>query len=424
MMRSMAPRALAAGLVAISALAITSAESSGVTTVPDGRAPGDTRLVPAVEAAFQHESYRPGRRARLVIHDHSRRLTIQILEAGPEIDATASDTEMNGVPVTRVKEVRRRAGRQPLAVPIGSWASGLYFARLEAPDGRIGFAPFVVAPSRIGRNRVAVVLPTITWQAYNFRDDDGDGMADSWYAGKRLNTVRMGRAFLDRGVPYGYRFHSGFLHWLYWTDRRVDFLSQWDLEHVRGPGALRRAYDLIVFAGHHEYVTTREYDLVERYRDLGGNLMFLSANNYFWRVERRGYIIEKSERWRDLGRPESALVGVQYMAYRRSPRRPWVVRRTPARRWLLRGTELRLGSPFGRGGVEIDHVTKASPAHTQVVAEIPNVFGKGQTAQMSYYETSSGARVFAAGAFHFTRAITTDFVVWRLLENIWARLTR
>ena len=208
-------------------------------------------------------------------------------------------------------------------------------------------------------------------------------MADSWYAGKRLNTVRMGRAFLDRGVPYGYRFHSGFLHWLYWTDKRVDFLSQWDLEHVRGPGALRRAYDLIVFAGHHEYVTTREYDLVERYRDLGGNLMFLSANNYFWRVERHGNIIEKSQRWRDLGRPESALVGVQYIAYQRSPRRPWVVRRTPARRWLLKGTELRLGSPFGRGGVEIDHVTKASPAHTQVVAEIPNVFGKGETAQMT-----------------------------------------
>ena len=130
---------------------------------------------------------------------------------------------------------RRRAGRQPLSVPVGRWRSGLYFARLEAPDGRIGFAPFVVAPSRIGMHRVAVVLPTLTWQAYNFRDDDGDGKADSWYAGKRLNTVRLGRAFLDRGVPYGFRFHLGFLHWLYWTDKRVDFLSQ------SGPRARPRA---------------------------------------------------------------------------------------------------------------------------------------------------------------------------------------
>jgi len=423
-MGRMAGRALTAGVLAILALAIPAGGSSGVTVVPEGRAPGDTGLVPAVEAAFQRESYRPGRTARLMIHDHSRQLTIQILDAGPEIDTTASDREMNGVPVTGVKQVRRRAGRQPLAVPIGRWKSGLYFARLEAPDGRIGFAPFVVAPSRIGINRVAVVLPTITWQAYNFRDDDGDGKADSWYAGKRLDTVRMGRAFLDRGVPYGYRFHSGFLHWLYWTDKHVDFLSQWDLEHVGSPRKLKQAYRLIVFAGHHEYATTREYDLVEGYRDLGGNLMFLSANNYFWRVERHGNVIEKSQRWRDLGRPESALVGVQYIAYQRSPRRPWVVRRTPARRWLLKGTELRPGSPFGRGGVEIDHVTKASPAHTQVVAEIRNVFGQGETAQMTYYETSRGAKVFAAGAFHLTRAVTTDFVVWRLLENVWTRLTR
>ena len=55
---------------------------------------------------------------------------------------------------------------------------------------------------------------------------------------------------------------------------------------------------------------------------------------------------------------------------------------------------------------------------------IPNLFGRGNTAQMTYYETATGARVFAAGAFHFTRAITTDFVVWQLLENVWARLAR
>ena len=96
----------------------------------------------------------------------------------------------------------------------------------------------------------------------------------------------MGRAFLDRGVPYGFRFHLGSCNWLHWTQRKADFLSQSDLEQVDGPHALAAAYDLIVFAGHHEYVTTREYDLVEGYRDLGGNLMFLSANNYFWRVER------------------------------------------------------------------------------------------------------------------------------------------
>ena len=79
---------------------------------PDGRARNDTRLVPAVEAAFQMESYRPRRRARLIARERARTLTIQILEAGPELDATASDTIVNGVPVTPVKTISRRPGRQ------------------------------------------------------------------------------------------------------------------------------------------------------------------------------------------------------------------------------------------------------------------------------------------------------------------------
>ena len=414
-------RSLAA---AAALLVFATAALGGTDDAPDGHVRTDTSLVPAVEAAFRRESYRPGQRARLIVTDRSRRVTVQILQAGPELDETSSDTEMNGVPVTPVKTVERRPGRQPLSVPIGGWPSGLYYARLEAPDGRVGFAPFVVAPRHLGMERVAVVLPTLTWQAYNFRDDDGDGSPDSWYAGKRLDTVRLGRAFLDRGVPYGLRFHLGFLHWLSWTGKRVDVLSQADLERVSNVRRLRRAYDLIVFAGHHEYVTTREYDVVERYRNRGGNLMFLSANSYFWRVIRQGDVIRKSRRWRNLDRPESSLIGAQYIAYQRSPRRPWVVRRTPAMRWFLKGTGLRPGSRFGRGGVEIDHVSKASPRHTQVLAEIPNLFGRGRTAQMTYYETPSGARVFATGAFHFTRAITTDFVVWQLLDNVWKRLTR
>ena len=59
-------------------------------------------------------------------------------------------------------------------------------------------------------------------------------------------------------------------------------------------------------------MTTHEYDVVQSYRDLGGNLAFLSANNFFWRVVRHGSTIEKTEQWRDIGRSEASLIGVQY----------------------------------------------------------------------------------------------------------------
>ncbi len=85
---------------------------------------------------------------------------------------------------------------------------------------------------------MAVVLPTLTWQAYNFRDDDGDGQRRLLVCRQAVNTVRLGRAHLDRGVPYGFRYHLGFLNWLQWTRRKADYLSQWDLEQVESPAAL------------------------------------------------------------------------------------------------------------------------------------------------------------------------------------------
>jgi hypothetical protein len=226
-------------------------------------------------------------------------------------------------------------------------------------------------------------------------------------------------------VPFNFRrYDLPFLMWLHRTGKRVDVLAQSDLESVAGPRALASAYELVVFPGHHEYVTRREYDLVEGYRDVGGNLAFLSANNYFWQVARKRGRIVKTRLWRDLGRPEASLVGAQYLANGKAPRQPWIVRRSHAGRWLLAGTGLSEGSRFGRGGVEIDRTSPASPSGVEVVAEIPHLFGRGMTAQMTFYETKRGAKVFAAGAFYFTRLAHVDPVTSRILENMWTELTQ
>ena len=105
---------------------------------------------------------------------------------------------------------------------------------------------------------------------------------------------------------------------------------------------MRAAYDLLVFPGHHEYVTAHTYDAVERFRDLGGNLMFLSANSFYWRIVKHPGAMTRTMRWRDLGRPESSLVGAQYVGYG-AAFAPYVVRRSQARRWVLAGTGLRPG---------------------------------------------------------------------------------
>ena len=76
-------------------------------------------------------------------------------------------------------------------------------------------------------------MPTNTWQAYNFRDEDGNGWGDTWYAKGAQSTVRLGRPFIRRGVPPQWRkYDLGFLRWLHWTGKTPEFLTETDLESI------------------------------------------------------------------------------------------------------------------------------------------------------------------------------------------------
>jgi hypothetical protein len=223
-------------------------------------------------------------------------------------------------------------------------------------------------------------------------------------------------------VPFRFRdWDLDFIAWLNRTGKHVDFLSDDDLERFRSARELAAAYDLLLFPGHAEYMTERGYDLVGRYRDLGGNLMFLAANNFFWKVARRGQKLTKVRLWRSLGRPEAALVGVQYVASDYGRRQgPFQV---ATGEWPFAGTGLGPGSLFGRYGIEIDARSGASPPQTRLLAAIPNLMGPGRSAEMTYYETPAGAKVFAAGVLNFAASIGEPAVA-RLVENLWARLSR
>jgi hypothetical protein len=91
--------------------------------------------------------------------------------------------------------------------------------------------------------------------------------------------------------------------------------------------------------------------------------------------------------------------------------------------WEFAGTGLSDGDRFGRYGFEIDARSPDSPPGTVVLASIPNLMGPGRTAEMTYYETPNGAKVFAAGALNFTASIG-DPAVSQLVQNVWDRLSR
>ena len=383
-----------------------------------------------VDAGFTGESYVATSSARLAIETDAESLTLQTFRAGPEDTPTHSDTIMNGVPVNAPVTIpwTARSRRATLNLAIGPWPTGVYFVKLTANDGRIGYAPFVVRPTTLGAtSRIAVVMPTNTWQAYNFRDADGNGWGDTWYAKGAQSTAALGRAFIRRGVPPQWRkYDVGFLRWLQWTSKTPEVLTETDLESIRTAEELIGLYDFVIFPGHTEYVTQHEHDLIRNYRDLGGNLAFLSANNFFWEVRLDGRVLRRTRQWRDLGQPESAIIGVQYRANDDGRiQKPFVVRAAATAPWFYEGTGLADGGVFGETlggyGIEIDQTTASTPPGTIVLAEIPDLYGPGLTAQMTYYETGNGGKVFAAGALDFGGTATL-WPVRRMLENLWVRL--
>jgi hypothetical protein len=379
-----------------------------------------------IEAAFAQRSATHGETATLVVRADARMLTVDFLRSGPETDPTYGNTEIKGVPVAPPVEVdwsRNTSAPAPIPIPIGDWPSGVYAARITSDDGRIGYAPLIVRPTAPSA-RVAVVMPTSTWGAYNFYDANGDGWGDTWYARWKTHVVDLTRPHASNGVPYRYRSYDlAFQRWLIQTGRTVDIWSDEDLDGFTSPHDLRSAYDLVVFPGHTEYVTLHVYDLIQGFRDLGGNLMFLSANNFFRKITRNGVQQTLVDEWRDLGRPESALLGTQYLASDRGQRRaPFTVTGADAAPWAFEGTGLANGSTFGLYGIEIDARSQASPQSTVVLANIPNLFGPGRTAEMTYYEHWSGAQVFSAGVLDFGG----QMLLWpqprRIIENVFARL--
>ena len=392
-----------------------------------GRAAPILRVL-AVDAAFARRSYQAGDRADLFVEADTAKLTVRLFHSGSEDVATRRNDEMHGTPVGDAVATtwkRHRLARRRVRVSIGDWPSGLYYARVTTADGRRGYAPFVVRPRSPGTHRVAVLLPTHTWQAYNYFDLDRDGWGDTWYAGT-TDQIRLDRPFLNRGVPPRFRVYDlPFLRWLHATGKEVDFYAEDNLEQFASGSALREAYDLIVFPGHSEYETAHAYTVIEAFRNLGGNLAFLSSNSFFWKVNKRGSRLDRVALWRDRNRPEAGLIGTQYLANDDgSIQDGFEVVGADIAPWAFEGTGLTNGSVFGQHGIEIDHTTAESPPGTIVLARIPDLFGPGRTAEMTYYETSAGARVFSAGVLAFGIRLLRDDAVARILENVWRRLSQ
>jgi hypothetical protein len=426
--RARRQRAAAASLASGAAVTAAVAVVFGI-VLGTGRA-GTSPLL----AGFGARSYAPGQVAVLDIGGGAtNRATLQIFQAGASgtpgpAAAPGWDRHTFGKPVTTPQQVRRPSGSRRWLVHIrlgSNWPSGDYVARLSW-GLHTDYAPFVLRPSRLGQAPVLVVEPTNTWHAY----DDVDG--DSWYLDPAVHSIDLTNPFaatrvngkpVPAGLPEQFqRFDVGFLRWYWHSGYRADFISDDDLERISSARQLSR-YRLIVFAGHEEYVTSHTFDVVTDYRNGGGNLAFLSANNFFYKVKVSGDTMTGRIPWRNVGRPEAALVGAQYAGWNEGnyPNRPYRITNTAAAPWLFTGTGLHDGSSVGNYGIEVDEPGSASPPHTHVLAVIPNELGPGKPAEMTIY-TRGRSTVFDAGAINFEASAHWP-ALSRFFSNLWSHLS-
>ncbi len=173
-------------------------------------------------------------------------------------------------------------------------------------------------------------------------------------------------------------------------------------------------------------MTQHAYDVVERFRDLGGQADLPLREQLLLEGREAGQALRRIRQWRDLSRPEAAPVRCPVQGERRRDAAGAVLRAGHAvAPWLFEGTGIEngdtLGDEVGGFGIEIDTTTPLSPPGTKVLAVIPNLFGPGLHAEMAYYETPAGARVFSAGVLDFP-AVLLHPAGMRLMDNLWRHM--
>ncbi|GAA4857573.1 N,N-dimethylformamidase beta subunit family domain-containing protein [Kitasatospora terrestris] len=348
-----------------------------------------------------------------------------------------------------------------LQVPT-DWRPGAYVAVLTTADGgHRSHIPFTVrdfSPTTHAAE-LLLVIPDVTWQAYNLFPEDGHRGASLYHAwdgdgrlvGEReaAVTVSFDRPHAGAGLPLHVGHAYDFIRWAERYGYDLAYATATDLHAGLVDPSRHKA---LVFPGHDEYWSEQMRRAVERARDGGTSLVFLSANSMYWRVEltagasgepNRLLNCRKRQRvdadspaagvpgaasalWRDAGEPEQHLLGVQYAGSVPAPV-PLVARNTE--HWLWEGTGLRDGDQLpGLVAGEADRYFPkvALPEHTEriLLAHSPyrDAAGRVTHQETSLYRAASGAYVFASGTFAWSPALDrpghTDERIQRATANL------
>ncbi|MYZ33866.1 MULTISPECIES: N,N-dimethylformamidase beta subunit family domain-containing protein [unclassified Streptomyces] len=332
------------------------------------------------------------------------------------------------------------------------WELGAHVAVLTTVDGYRSHIPFTVRDSHPAD--LLLLLPDITWQAYNLYPEDGHTGASLYHAwdeeGRLLGeqdaatTVSFDRPYAGAGLPL----HVGHAYdFIRWAERYGYDLAYADTRDLHAGRVDPTRYRGLVFPGHDEYWSVPMRRTVELAREQGTSLVFLSANTLYWQVElgpsasgvpdrlltcrkRRGP--GRPALWREVDRPEQELLGIQYAGRIPEPH-PMVVRN--ADHWLWEATGAGEGDEIdGLVAGEADRYfpRTALPEHQDRILLAHSPYRDSENIkrhqETSLYRAPSGALVFASGTFAWSPALDrpghVDSRIQRATANLLDRICK
>jgi hypothetical protein len=235
-------------------------------------------------------------------------LTVRYLAAQPPLDPVPAGSRATVYVDARQHPFRWTLWRVGVRKPIvsGSAGAGGYAVHVRLPrrDGP-GLYKFAVhsgqyatqvpveARAATGRHRVLVVLPSLTWEGENPRDQNGDGLPDTLFTG---GPIQLHWPLLN-GLPAGFSDEEGLVAYLDKQHLSYDLTS--DVGLIKGVSTFT-GHEAVVFAGSERWVPSDVLNGLRSYVLRGGHVLSLGIDSL-----RRSVTIRGDEA-RDPGTPTNA----------------------------------------------------------------------------------------------------------------------
>ena len=173
-----------------------------------------------------------------------------------------------------------------LSLRIGNdWSPGFYLVTTISPTGKIeGAAPLIIR-SPLDASPLVLVHSTLTWAAYNLFGGRslyfGPGKNAVAKNAERSRVSSMDRPIIGSGAIHIQRDGIALVQYLEMEGFNVDQIADTDLDQWP---SLSTKYHGMIFSGHAEYFTRREFQATMAARNVGVNLLFLGGNTAYWQT--------------------------------------------------------------------------------------------------------------------------------------------